>query len=453
MGIFKAYDIRGIYPKELDGRKAELIGKAVASFLRAEQLVVCRDMRLSSDALSAALIKGILSTGCDVIDVGRGSTPYCYFCCAHLKAQGSVMVTASHNPGEYNGFKLTQKMAVPISGDSGLQQIEQLCSMKAISPASEGKKGTIIEKSLSKEYQAHVMSFIDVAAASERLGEMTIVVDAGNGMGSIETAEILKQLPCRIIPLFCELDGSFPNHEANPLKEENTRALQEAVKKSKANLGIAFDGDADRVFFIDELGNRVPSDFITCLIAAVLLKKHPGEKVLYDLRSSWIVPEMITAHSGIPVMTKVGHAFIKERLRKEQGIFAGELSGHFYFRENFFTDSGIIAALHMLGLLCSEGKPLSKLVAPLKKYFCTGEINLAAGNKEELMEKLRRDYSSGRMTSIDGIRIDFPDWWFNARASNTEPLLRIIVEAKSRAIMEEKRKEILEKIKSVSKSP
>lgn len=449
MGIFKAYDIRGLFPSEIDEDVAERIGKAVAQFLKVPLILVGRDMRLSGKSLNAALIKGIIGMGVDVMDIGLCSTPMCYFACAHLKAPASVMVTASHNPPQYNGFKLTREGAIPISGDTGIQEIEKIYSKNKFSGLAK-KKGIITAKDIKESYKAHVLSFIAQKALKSVLEKKKIVVDAANGMGSLETSWILEQLPCRLVKLFCSIDGSFPNHEANPLKEENTRALQDRVLREKADLGIAFDGDADRVLFIDERGSRIPTDLITCLIARDLLRNCPHEPVLYDIRSSWIVPETVAGYKGTPIMTKVGHAFIKEHMRKVNGLFAGELSGHYYYRENFFTDSAIITALKVIGLLCGEPRGMSQLVDKYKKYFDTGELNLKVDDKEAIIKKLERHYPTGSISRLDGIRIDFKDWWFNVRPSNTEPLLRVVIEARASTLLEQKKKEIFDIIDEAS---
>ncbi len=441
MSIFKAYDVRGVYPSELDEKLAYKIGRAFVTFLKVDKVAVSQDMRKSSDSLKKELIRGITDQGADAIEVkGLCSTPRSYFACWFLKAPSSIMVTASHNPGKYNGFKFTREKAIPISGATGIKDIEKLALRNKFKDVK--KKGKVVKKDIEKEYRKHILSLIDV----KKIKKLKVVVDAGNGMGGKDIDLVLGKLPLKVVKMYFRPDGSFPNHEANPLKEENLKALKRNIKKEKADFGIALDGDADRVFFIDENSETVPADFITCLIAEELLRKKKG-KVLYDLRSSWVVKEVIEANGGKARMCRVGHAFIKEQMRREKAIFAGELSGHFYFRDNFYTDSGIIAALKVIQLISEKGEKLSSLVKPLKKYFASGEINSEVSDKEGKMKKLAKKYSSGKVSFLDGVRIDFKDWWFNVRASNTEPLLRLNLEAKSLSLMEEKRDKVLKVIR------
>ena len=440
MPIFKAYDIRGIYPSELNEDIAYKIGRAIADFLNVNKIVIGRDMRKSSDKLFDAISKGICMQGTDVIDIGLCSTPMSYFACAYLKAGGSIMITASHNPPEYNGFKLTREQAIPIGGATGIPEIKELCQKNMFKEAQ--KKGKVIKNDITDAYSKHALSFV------KGIKPLKVVVDAANAMGSLEAKNVLSKLPCEIIPLYFELDGSFPNHEANPLEPENLTELISKVKKEKADLGIAFDGDADRVFFVTEKGEIVPSDITIALISEDILSKQKGELILYDIRSSWITKEVIEANGGKALMCRVGHAFIKEQMRKTNAVFAGELAGHYYFRENFFADSGIIAALKMLEMISIGGKKLSELVSPLKKYFASGEINLKVNDKEAKMKELAEIYKDGKISYLDGIRVDYSSWWFNVRPSNTEPLLRLNLEAKKKEIMEKKRDEILKVIRN-----
>ncbi|MDA1197243.1 MAG: phosphomannomutase/phosphoglucomutase [Nanoarchaeota archaeon] len=435
MTIFKAYDIRGVYGNELTEETAYSIGRAYVSFLAAKTVVVGRDMRESGEALFAGLTRGMIEAGARVIDIGVVATPMVYFACGSLKADGGIMITASHNPAQYNGFKMTRDDAIPISGDTGIREIERRVNEGDFIEA--GKKGSIEKKDISAAYKKHVLGFVGALKGKK------IVVDAANGMGGLETRNILSCLSCEIIEMYTDLDGRFPNHEADPLREENTAKLQKRVLKEKADVGIAFDGDADRVFFVDESGKRVPADFITCLIAQDILSDHPGETFLYDLRSSRIVAEIIEKDGGKCHMSRVGHAFIKEQLRKENAVFAGELSGHFYFRDNYYTDSGIIAALKVIELLCRKDETLSSLVSHLHVYFHSGEINSKVDDSVGIMKTLASTYASGDVSELDGIRVDFDEWWFNVRASNTEPLLRLNVEATSKKLLQEKKKELL----------
>ncbi len=441
MSIFKAYDVRGVYPSELDEKLAYKIGRAFVTFLKVKKVAVSQDMRKSSKSLKKELIRGITDQGADVIEVkGLCSTPRSYFACWFLKAPSSIMVTASHNPGNYNGFKFTREKAIPISGDTGIKDIEKLVLENKFKNVK--KKGNVIKKDIISDYKKHILKFIDV----KRLKPLKVVIDAGNGMGGKDIELVLDKLPLKVIKMYFKPDGNFPNHGANPLKEENLVDIKKKVKEEKADFGIAIDGDADRVFFIDENSETVPADFITCLIAEDILKKNKG-RVLYDLRSSWVVKELIEKNSGKAGMSRVGHAFIKEQMRKEKAIFAGELSGHFYFKDNFYTDSAVIAALKVIQLISEKGKKLSEIVRPLKKYYASGEINSEVGDKQGKMKELAKKYKNGNISWLDGVRIDFKDWWFNVRPSNTEPLLRLNLEAKSKELMEEKRDEVLKIIR------
>ncbi len=443
MSIFKAYDVRGIYPDEIDEHLAYKIGRAFVVFMKAKQVVVSQDMRVSSDSLKKELLAGITDQGADVIEVqGFSSTPKHYFASWWLKAPASIMVTASHNPGKYNGFKFTRKDAIAISGEDGIKDMEKLVAENSFRKPT--RKGRIIRKDITEEYKKHLMKFVD----AKKIRPLKVVIDAGNGMGGRELELILDKLPLHVIKMYFEPDGSFPNHEANPLLDENCKAIIKRIRKEKADLGIAPDGDVDRVFFFDEKGRRIPGDLVTALIAEKLLERGRGEKVLYDLRSSWATKEKIEEHGGKALMCRVGHAFIKERMRKTNALFAGELSGHFYFRENFFTDSGIIAALKFLQIVSRKNKKVSDIIEPMKKYYVSGEINSTVKNKDKIMKKLGQLYADGKVTWIDGIRVDYDDWWFNVRPSNTEPLLRLNLEAKTKELMEEKRDEILGIIRS-----
>jgi phosphomannomutase len=438
MSIFKAYDVRGIYPSELDEELAYKIGRAFVTFLKVSNVVVSQDMRESSKSLKKELIRGITDQGADVIEVkGLCSTPRSYFACWFLKSPGSIMVTASHNPGKYNGFKFTREKAIPISGDTGIKDIEKLVLRNRFKDVK--KKGIVVKKDITNDYKKHILRFIDV----KKIKPLKVVIDAGNGMGGKDMELVLDKLPLKVVRMYFKPDGSFPNHEANPLKEENLIDIKKRVKEEKADFGIAIDGDADRVFFIDENSETIPADFITCLIAEDILKKNKGGKVLYDLRSSWVVKEVIEKNGGKAGMSKVGHSFIKEQMRKEKAVFAGELSGHFYFKDNSYTDSGVIAALKVIQIISEKGKRLSELVKPLRKYYASGEINSEVKDKEGKIKELAKRYKDGKISWLDGIRVDFDDWWFNVRPSNTEPLLRLNLEAKSKELMEEKRDEVL----------
>lgn len=439
MSIFRAYDVRGIYPSELNEELAYKTGRAFVSFLKVKEVVVSMDMRVSSGSLKKELIRGITDQGANVIEIkGLCSTPKHYFSAWFLKAPASIMVTASHNPGQYNGFKFTRDNAIAISGDTGIQDIEKLVLANNFKEPS--KKGKVISKDVTSDYKKHLLKFIE----PDKIKPMKIVIDAGNGTGGRELELVLDDFKeLKLVKMYFEPDGTFPNHEANPLLEENTVDIRKRIVKEKADFGIAPDGDSDRVFFFDEKGEAISGDLITALIAEDLLLKNPGKKVIYDLRSSLVTDEVIRKAGGKPIMYRVGHAFIKDKMRKEDAILGGEVSCHFYFKDNFNTDSGIIASLIMIGLISKKGGTLSSIIKPLRKYFASGEINSSVSDKERKMKELAKLYKSGKVSWMDGVRVDFSDWWFNVRASNTEPLLRLNLEAKSLKMMEEKRDEVL----------
>ena len=431
-GIFKAYDIRGIYPAELNEKMAENIGRAFVKFLGAKKVVVGRDMRPHSKPLFDALAKGLTESGADVIDIGMCSTPMSYHANGKLHADGSIMITASHNPAEYNGFKLCREQAIPISGATGIADIERI-AMSGDFVAAD-KKGSISTYDIAPEYA----KFLRAHAKMDR--KLKIVVDYANSMGSFESAGIEDFF--EIIPLFKELDGTFPNHEANPLHLATLDTIRAKVVETGADFGAAFDGDADRCGFIDDKGEIIPMDLFTALIAQDILSDGPAT-ILYDLRSSWAVKECIEANGGKPIMSRVGHAFIKAQMREYDAVFAGELSGHYYFKENFTTESQGLALIKLANLVCKKNKKVSELVAPLRKYFASGEINSTVADVKSILAKIKSKYVDGRMFELDGISVEYSNWWFNVRASNTEPLMRLIVEAKDKATMEARRDELL----------
>lgn len=430
--IFRGYDVRGLYPEEVNEDTARRIGVATVHYLKQQRgsiknIVVGRDMRDSSAPLAKALMDGITSAGVNAVDIGMVSTDVTYFAVAKYGYDGSVAVTASHNPAEYNGFKVCREHAMPVGLESGLAKIRDL----AIHPpvAGVGSPGKVIKKDIMDEYVEHVHSFI------KKIRAMRIVIDAGNGMAGKMVPLIFNGLPCDIIPLYFELDGNFPNHEANPLKLENLKALQERVREENAQLGVAFDGDADRVAFVDEKGEAVGSDMVTALIAREFLNEDKGATVVYDLRSSWVVKEEIERCGGVAYREKVGHAYIKNTMRDRNAVFGGELSGHYYFRDNFFADSGMIALIEMLNIFGRKRVSMSNLVAPLKKYYSSGEINFTVEDKDAMIDQLAKNFSDGKVDRLDGVTVEYRDWWFNARKSNTEPRLRLNVEAKTRDLM------------------
>ncbi len=437
MSIFKAYDIRGIYPEELDEKTAWKIGAAFARFLGAKKLVVGRDMRTMAPSIEKAAVEGILSTGCDVLRIGLSSTPMAYFAIGKLPCDGGMNVTASHNPPQYIGFKLCREGARPLSGDTGIQKIREMVESLPEGGAAPGR-GEVTEVDVREDYVKHVLSF------AEEIRPMTICVDYANGMGAYVIPRILDALPqVKVHALYDELDGTFPNHEANPLKEENLEDLRKLVLETGADLGVEFDGDADRCAFMDGAGKVVSSDLITAILARDLLEKHPGKGILYDIRSSRVVPEEIRRLGGRPVRERVGHSFMKETMRREDCAGGGELSGHYYFADNYFSDSGIIALIKIMNVLTKEGKTLKEVADALRKYPSTGEINFRVEDKEGLMKKLAEVYKDGKQDWLDGITVSYPDWWFNVRPSNTEPYLRLVLEADNEELLEKKKKELI----------
>lgn len=437
-GIFKAYDIRGIYGDTLTEEIATDIARAFATFLKCRKVVVGRDMRPHSEPLFNAIAKGLTMQGANVIDAGMCTSPMSYFANGSLSADAGLMITASHNPGEWNGFKLTRAHAVPISGSTGIQDIERIVREKSFDPPAE-KKGTVSRvDNILEEYKKHVQKLNNIKRP------VKVAADMANAMGIYEAKAIEDIID--IDPLFDELDGTFPNHEANPLKADTLAPLQEKIRNGSYDFGIAFDGDADRVGFVDEKGNIVPMDMLTALIAQSLLEKEKGV-IFYDLRSSWAVKETIEAAGGIPMMSRVGHAFIKQQMRDNNAIFAGELSGHYYFRDNYTTESAAMAVLCVANIVSKSDKPLSELIAPIQHYFASGEINSTVKNPADVLAALKKRYSDGKLIELDGVSVEYEDWWFNVRCSNTEPLVRLNLEAKNPELMAVKRDELLEQIR------
>ena len=450
MSIFKSYDIRGIYGKEWDDSTARAIGEHLPGLLGARRIGVGRDVRLSSAEVFRELTSGITSAGCDVADIGLCDTPAVYFATAFYHLDGSVMVTASHNPPEYNGMKVSGKEAVPVGFDTGLADLERMVrEAPRLRPGK--KKGIVRPLEIRKDYLAHLARF------RSDLGGLRAVIDCSNGMVGVFLRDALDGTGGRFQFLFEEPDGRFPNHPPNPLVEDNLAALKKAVVSKGAQLGICFDGDADRVMFVDETGRFVSPDLIIALLGRDYFLEHPERRaggsdvVTYDVRSSRSVVESLESLGAQPRICKVGHSHAKKLLRETSGIFGGELAGHYYFRENYFCDSGMIAALVVLEVLAGWKKPFSELLAGIRKYFFSGEMNFTVPNGQEIVDRVRRDYQAGKLTDIDGIRIDFPDWWFNLRVSNTEPLLRLVVEASAASQLEEKKRELTGKIRQYSK--
>ena len=445
--IFKAYDIRGVYPGEIDETVARLIGRGLAAYLQTPTIGMSRDMRVSSPALASALIDGVLEQGTDVIDYGMMGTDMLYFAVVRDGLGGGAQVTASHNPKQYNGVKMVRAGAVPLSGDAGIGDIRNMIANGRL-PAAAVRRGSISTRHVVPEYLEKVMSFIDPAA----IKPFSVVLDAGSGMAGLTAPAIFDRLPCRTTKLCCEIDGTFPNHEANPLIEENRRDVTAEVMRQKADIGIAWDGDADRCFFIDNSGEFISGDFVTALLAEAFLLKHPGSTIIYDLRASHAVKDLVARYGGRALMNRVGHAFIKQRMREEDAIFGGEVTGHYYFRDFYYADNGIIPALLILELMSKKNRSLHDLLQPFReRYFISGEINTTLASMQEVPKKLaaiEARYADATLVRLDGVSVDFPDWHFNVRPSNTEPLLRLNLEATSPTLMEQKRDEVLALIRS-----
>lgn len=444
-GIFKAYDVRGLYPAELDEDAAERIGCALAQQLDASLLGTGMDPRPSSAGLLEAFAAGAARGGAGTVDFGLVPTEMLYFGVASRGLDGGAMVTASHNPPRYNGMKLVGDGALPLSGDAGIPELKARCQTLEELPAR--RAGADRERlDLYPAYVEHLHSLIDVTA----FRPCKVVMDAANGVAGKLAPLVFDGTAIRRVEMYFEVDGTFPNHEPNPLLEENSREIRERVVAEKADLGIAWDGDADRCFFIDEAGEFVPGDFVTALLAEALLLKNPGAAILYDLRASRAVPDTIHAAGGVPLLNRVGHAFFKQRMRREKVLFGGEVSGHYYFAANHNADSGFIPALLILELLSRKGATLAELLEPLRtRYFISGEINSTVDDVAAALARIESRFGDGEVTRLDGVSVDYERWHFNVRPSNTEPLLRLNLGADSRALMEEKRDLVLSVIREV----
>ncbi len=427
--VFKAYDIRGIVPDQLDADMCRAIGRATARFAGAPEILVARDMRESGVALSDAFSDGVRSEGVDVTDLGMASTDFLYFASGHLDAPGA-MFTASHNPAKYNGLKLCLSGALPIGRDTGLAEIEASAEELLDEPAGP-LVGARRQLSLLDAWADHVVSFVDLTA----LRPLRVVADTANGMGGLVVPIVFERLPFVIDILYPELDGNFPNHPADPIQPENLVDLKRAVLELGADVGLAFDGDADRVFLVDERAESVSGSLTTALVASSMLAKHPGETVLYNLICSHVVPEVVSELGGNPVRTRVGHSFIKQVMAETGAVFGGEHSGHYYYRDNYRADSGIITALIVLELMSRSDQPLSAMLAPYQRYADSGEINTEVANPAATVAAMAEsEGSSGASVDLlDGLTVDHGDWWYNVRPSNTEPLLRLNVEARTPA--------------------
>jgi phosphomannomutase len=444
--VFKAYDVRGIYPDELDEDGAYAIGRAYVEEFEPRRIAVGHDMRLSSPAMTDAVMRGAAESGADVVELGLVGTEMVYFAVGELGLDGGIAVTASHNPKEYTGMKIVRRGALPVGGDSGLLDIRVRAVSAAGARHATGPVGTITHEDIWPAFVERVLSFIDVSA----LEPLRVVIDAANGMAGAMLPPVLERLPIDVVRHFFEPDGTFPNHEPNPLLPENREFIVRQVTEESADLGVAFDGDADRCFFVDDTGEFVPGDFVTALLAESILAKEPGGKILYDVRASWAVPETIRRAGGVPLVNRVGHAFFKHRMREEGAVFGGEVSGHYYFRDFSQADSGVIPFLLMLELLSKRGEKLSKTLRPFReRYFITGEINTPVADVALKLQELKERFGGeGKVSHLDGLSVDAEDWHMNVRPSNTEPLLRLNLEALSSELMERKRDEVLEVIRS-----
>jgi phosphomannomutase len=442
--VFKAYDIRGLYPNELDEEGAYRIARAYVDNFEPRTVAVGRDMRLSAPAMAAATIEGAADGGADVLDLGRIGTEMLYFAVDDQGLDGGICVTASHNPKDYTGMKIVRRGALPVGGDSGLDDV-RIRALGDFAPVAH--RGAVREEDIWPGFVDKVLSFVD----PKEIRPLRVVIDAANGMAGAMLPPVLERLPqLEVLACHFEPDGSFPNHEPNPLLPENREFIVQKTRDEHADLGVAYDGDADRCFFVDDTGEFVPGDFVTALLAESILGKEPGAKVIYDVRASWAVPRTIEAAGGVPLVNRVGHAFIKHRMRQERAVFAGEVSAHYYFRDFSQADSGVVPFLLVLELLSSRHGRLSEILKPFRaRYFLTGEINTPVADVALKLQELKERYAAegGTISHLDGISVEFADWHFNVRPSNTEPLLRLNLEALSQELMERKRDEVVELIR------
>ena len=433
MGIFKGYDIRGIYPDEINEKKVYAIAVAAAKFLKAKEILLGRDVRNTSDLLFAAAAEGLTNHGVKVIDIGVCSTPMFNFASGYYK-KPAIMITASHNPPEFNGMKISRAGAVALSYESGIGEIEKISAEISEEP-KKIKKSELVQKDIEEDYVSYVSKFV------RDIKGLKVVVDAGNGSAALTVPLVMNNFEAEIVELFFDIDGNFPGRGPNPMLDETLCHLQEKVKKEKADLGVAFDADADRIRFVDEKGEIIQGDIITALVAKEILSSSPGERIIYDLRSSRVVGETIKEAGGEPIMFKVGHSYIKEGMREHNAVFGGEMSAHYYFKDYFYADSGIIAMIKIMNLVKSSGKRLSALVAPLRKYSHTGEVNFKVEEKDKKIAEIESHFKDAdKILHMDGTSIYYEDWWFNLRKSNTEPFLRLNLEAGTEKLMKEKLK-------------
>jgi phosphomannomutase len=446
--VFKAYDVRGVYRDELDEDGAYRIGRAYVEHFEPRSIAVARDMRLSSPSMAAAVVEGAADVGADVVDIGLVGTEVLYFAVDSLALDGGICVTASHNPKEYTGLKIVRRGALPVGGDSGLAEIRERALSYEDARATAGARGKVTTQDVLEPYVDRVLSFVDESA----IRPLRVVIDTANGMAGVMLPPVLDRLPqLDVVRCYFEPDGTFPNHEPNPLLPENREFIVRKTKEEHADLGVAYDGDADRCFFVDDTGEFVPGDFVTALLAQAVLVKEPGAKVIYDVRASRAVPKTIEEAGGFPLVNRVGHAYIKHRMRQEAAAFAGEVSAHYYFRAFSQADSGVVPFLLVVELISRRQQKLSELLAPFReRYFLTGEINTPVADVPLKLQELKERYSAqgGRISHLDGLSVDFDDWHFNVRPSNTEPLLRLNLEACSPELMREKRDEVLALIRA-----
>ena len=440
--IFRAYDIRGVYPSAVNEESAYLIGRAFVKFLKKPKpdIVVGRDNRISSPVIFKALTRGLTDQGAGVFDIGLSTTPMLYWSCSHYDFDGGIMITASHLGKEFNGFKIVREKSVPISEKTGLKEIQKITG----SIGAAVRPGSMEKKKILKDYLKFNLKRFDL----KKFASLKIVIDTANAVPGILIPGLKKNLPARIFSLNEKLDGNFPGHPPDPLIEKNLACLQKEIKSRKADFGAAFDGDGDRIVLVDEKGKTISGDLITVFLADLILKQNPGAKILFDIRSSMIIKEIIEKNGGKPVVWRIGHSFIKEKMRKENIFFAGEFSGHYYAKDEYFSEAPLFVLLKILEEVSRTGKKLSFLFKPYKKYFHSGEINFRIKDKKKIMGLLEKKHKKGKVLKIDGLRVDFKDWWFLARPSGTEDLLRLVIEAKTEETMEKRKKELSFLIKS-----
>ncbi len=446
--IFGAYDLRGLYPAQINQKVAFWLGQAFVKFLKKPKLkiVIARDNRPSSFLLFKALSEGITSQGAKVTDMGLATTPMLYWATFNYNFDGGIMITASHLSKEFNGFKLVKEKALPISQKTGLEEIKKfILNLAKIQPKNKIKKGKILRKNFLKNYIESNLKKFNI----QNFKNLKIVIDPANSVPSLLIKELKKKLPLKIYSIFDNLDSNFPNHLPDPLIKDNLKALQKEVIKRKAHLGVAFDGDGDRIIFVDEKGKIARADFITALLSQKILKENPGQKILYDVRSSQIVKETIEQNKGLPILSQAGHSLIKEKMQKEDIIFGGELSGHYYFKEVGFFEAPLLVLLLILEILTKENKPLSKILSPFKKYFQSGEINFKVKDKIKKIKEIENYFKNAKeIINLDGLTVREKNWWFNLRPSKTENLLRLNVEAKTKKLLKKNTKKLISLIKS-----